>query len=66
MWRALDEREHSTRQEQEVGSFLKKLTETIESRVEPDRYIDEEAGHNVIVPLGILQSASPLEYVQQL
>ena len=66
MWRALDERENSTRQEQEVGNVLKKLTETIESRVEPHRYIDDAAGHNVIVPLGILESVSPLEYVQQL
>lgn len=34
---------------QEIGSYLKKVTETIESKVEPDRFIDDEAGHVVAV-----------------
>ena len=34
---------------QEIASFIEKLTETIESRVEPDQYIEDEAGHVVAV-----------------
>jgi ketosteroid isomerase-like protein len=34
---------------QEIGNFFEKLTETIESRVEPDQFIDDEAGHVVAV-----------------
>jgi ketosteroid isomerase-like protein len=34
---------------QEIASFFKKLTETIESRVEPDHLIDDDAGHVVVV-----------------
>ncbi len=34
---------------EEVGYFFSKLTETIESKVEPDQFIDDEEGHVVVV-----------------
>lgn len=34
---------------EEVGYFFSKLTETIESRVYPDQFIDDEEGHVVAV-----------------
>jgi uncharacterized protein len=34
---------------QQVGNFFKKLRETIESRIEPDQFIDDDAGHVVAV-----------------
>src|SRR5829696_3284044 len=34
---------------EEVGYFFSKLTETIEPRVDPDQFIDDEEGHVVAV-----------------
>ena len=34
---------------EEVGHFFSKLSESIESRVEPDQFIDDEEGHVVAV-----------------
>ena len=34
---------------EEVGYFFSKLAETIESRVEPDLFIDDEEGHVVAI-----------------
>jgi ketosteroid isomerase-like protein len=34
---------------EEVEYFLSKLTETIESRVDPDQFIDDEEGHVVAI-----------------
>jgi uncharacterized protein len=34
---------------EEVGHFFSNLTETIESRVDPDQFIDDEEGHVVAV-----------------
>jgi ketosteroid isomerase-like protein len=33
---------------EEVGPFFAKLTETIESEVDPDQYVDDEEGHVVV------------------
>ena len=34
---------------EEVGYFFSKLTETVQSRVDPDQFIDDEDGHVVAV-----------------
>ena len=43
---------------EEVGYFFSNLTQTIESRVDPDQFIDDEEGH--VVAVGYTREVSVL------